>query len=76
MGPDYVHPYNGASLDHSVWFHRPTAADEWCLHDFRSSGVYGARGMSFGEIWSRDGIHVATVAQEVLLREARPAERR
>lgn len=72
MGADYVHPYMGASLDHTVWFHRPAPADEWCLHDFRSSGVYGARGISFGEIWTADGRHVASIAQEVLLRENAP----
>lgn len=71
-GDDVDHPYMGASLDHTVWFHRPARADEWCLHDMRSSGVYGARGISFGEIWSRDGLHVASIAQEVLLREATP----
>lgn len=70
---EYVHPYMGASLDHTVWFHRPAPADEWCLHDFRSSGVYGNRGLAFGEIWSASGVHVASVAQEVLLRPARPA---
>ena len=59
----------GASLDHTVWFHRWARADEWCLHDLRSSGVYGARGMAFGEIWSTDGLHIASIAQEVLLRE-------
>lgn len=72
MGADYEHPYMGASLDHTVWFHRPARADEWCLHDMRSSGVYGARGIAFGEIWTLDGVHVASIAQEVLLREARP----
>ncbi len=72
MSDDYQHPYMGASLDHTVWFHRPARADEWCLHDFRSSGVYGSRGISFGEIWTADGLHVASVAQEVLLREVAP----
>lgn len=71
-GDDYEHPFMGASLDHTVWFHRSARADEWCLHDTRSSGVYGSRGLAFGEIWSADGIHVATIAQEVLLREVRP----
>ena len=68
------HPYMGASLDHTVWFHRQARADEWCLHDMRSSGVYSSRGLAFGEIWSADGVHVASIAQEVLLREARPAD--
>lgn len=70
-GDDYAHMYMGASLDHTVWFHRPAPADEWCLHDMRSSGVYSSRGLSFGEIWSADGVHIASIAQEVLLREAR-----
>ncbi len=60
--------YMGASLDHAIWFHRLAPADEWVLHDFRSSGVYGARGMATGELWSADVVHIATVAQEVLLR--------
>ncbi|MEQ8841161.1 MAG: thioesterase family protein [Acidimicrobiales bacterium] len=71
-GFEQDYPYMGASLDHTIWFHRPARADEWCLHDLRSSGVYGSRGIAFGEIWSRDGVHVATIAQEVLLREATP----
>lgn len=70
----YVHPYMGASLDHTVWFHRHAPADQWCLHDLRSSGVYGSRGLAFGEIWSADGTHIATMAQEALLRETRAAD--
>ncbi len=65
------YPYMGASLDHSVWFHRDAPADEWTLHDMRSAGVAGSRGLAIGEIWTRDGLHVATMVQEVLLREAR-----
>lgn len=72
-GPEN-HPYMGASLDHTVWFHRWARADTWCLHDLRSSGVYGARGMAFGEIWSADGLHIASIAQEVLLREVQPKD--
>lgn len=69
--PEREYPYMGASLDHSVWFHRSAPADEWVLHDFRGIGVYGARGLAIGELWSHEGLHIATVAQEVLLREAR-----
>jgi len=64
-------PYMTASLDHAVWFHDPAPATGWILHDFRSSGVRGARGHATGELWTADGRHVATVAQEVLLRVAR-----
>ena len=59
----------GASLDHAIWFHRPAPADEWQLHDFRSHGLSGGRGMSIGEVFSADGVHVATVAQQTLFRE-------
>ncbi len=58
-----------ASLDHSIWFHRSSPQDDWVLHDFESYGLVGARGLSIGQIYSRDGLHLATVAQEILLRE-------
>ena len=61
----------GASLDHTVWFHRPVRADAFHLHDFTSQGSTGNRGLAFGHVFSEAGIHVATVAQEVLIRRAR-----
>ena len=70
-GEEQQYPYMSASLDHSIWFHRVAPADEWVLHDFRGVGVYGGRGLALGEMWSGDGLHIATVAQEVLLREVR-----
>lgn len=60
-----------ASLDHAVWFHRPFRADEWLLHDVRAQGMRGARGLSIAELFDRQGNHVATVAQECLLRDGR-----
>jgi len=61
--------FMGASLDHAIWFHRHAPADQWQLHDFRSHGLTGGRGLSSGEVFSLDGIHVASVAQEFLFRE-------
>ena len=61
-----------ASLDHAVWFHRPARADDWLLFDVRGHGLVNARGMALGSIHSRAGVHVATVAQEGLVRSARP----
>jgi acyl-CoA thioesterase-2 len=58
-----------ASLDHAMWFHRPARADQWTLHDFTSHGYLSSRGLSVGHILSQDGLHLATVAQEVLLRK-------
>ena len=60
-----------ASLDHSVWFHRPVRNDQWCLHDFNAQSLVGARGLANGRIYSADGVHVATVAQEIVYRARR-----
>jgi acyl-CoA thioesterase-2 len=60
-----------ASLDHTVWFHRRVAADAWHLHDFSCLHFVGGRGLALGHIFSPDGVHVATVAQEVLMRDTR-----
>ena len=57
-----------ASLDHTIWFHRRVRADDWLLHDFSCHGYAGGRGLSIGHVFAQDGEHVATVAQEVLLR--------
>ncbi len=61
-----------ASLDHSLWFHRPFRADEWLLYAQDSPNLGGARGFSRGSIFTSDGTLVASVAQEGLLRQRRP----
>jgi acyl-CoA thioesterase-2 len=63
--------FMGASLDHAMWFHRPAPADEWQLHDFTCHGLSGGRGLTIGQVHAPDGRHVATVAQQVLVRVAR-----
>ena len=60
-----------ASLDHTMWFHRPVQADRWHLYDFTCHSFVGGRGLSIGHVFSADGAHVATVAQEVLMRDKR-----
>ena len=57
-----------ASLDHTVWFHRPVRMDQWHLFDFSCHSYVGARGVSVGHVFTTEGDHVATVAQEVLIR--------
>ena len=57
-----------ASLDHTVWFHRPFRADEWLLYDQASPSPRGARGLAFGRLFTQDGRLVASVAQEGLIR--------
>ena len=60
-----------ASLDHAIWFHRPVQGDAWHLYDMASEGIRGGRGMSYGRVLTTDGVHVATVTQEVLIRDLR-----
>jgi acyl-CoA thioesterase-2 len=60
-----------ASLDHSLWFHRPFRADEWLLYAQDSPNTGGARGLTRGTIYSRQGDLVASTAQEGLIRERR-----
>ncbi len=58
-----------ASLDHALWFHRPFAADEWLLYAQDSPSGHGARGFCRGSVFTRDGVLVASVAQEGLIRQ-------
>jgi acyl-CoA thioesterase II len=62
--PDFA----GASLDHAVWFHQPVRAGDWFLYETDSPAASAGRALCFGHIWSADGAHVATVAQEGLIR--------
>ena len=57
-----------ATLDHAIWFHRPFRADEWLLYASDSPSAAGARGFTRGSLFTRDGVLVASVAQEGLLR--------
>jgi acyl-CoA thioesterase-2 len=61
--------FMGASLDHAVWFHRPVRTDRWLLIDVTSESLTGVRGLTIGRVFDDEGRHVATVAQEALLRE-------
>ena len=57
-----------ASLDHSMWFFRDFDFDDWMLYSAESPNAFGARGLSRGNIFTRDGKLVASFAQEGLLR--------
>ncbi|HEX6876898.1 MAG TPA: acyl-CoA thioesterase II, partial [Nocardioidaceae bacterium] len=56
------------SLDHTIWFHRPFRADQWLLYDQVSPSASGGRGLAIGRLFTEEGILVATVAQEGLIR--------
>ncbi|CAN5292658.1 acyl-CoA thioesterase II [soil metagenome] len=57
-----------ASLDHAMWFHNWARADEWLFYAQESPVARGGRGLSFGRIFTRDGLLVASVAQEGMIR--------
>jgi acyl-CoA thioesterase-2 len=61
-----------ASLDHAIWFHRPCNFNDWHLYAQESPSASGARGFVRGQVFSADGILVASIAQEGLIRQRKP----
>ena len=61
--------FMGASLDHAVWFHRPARMDDWILFSVNPVTNFGARGLAHGTMHTRDGVLVASIMQEALLRD-------
>lgn len=57
-----------ASLDHAMWWHRDARVDEWLLYTQESPSASGGRGLSLGRIYTREGVLVASVAQEGMVR--------
>lgn len=60
-----------ASLDHAMWFHGPFRFDDWMLYDIEGPSAQGARGLSRGRWFCRDGRLVASTVQEGLMRDRR-----
>lgn len=60
-----------ASLDHSMWFYRDFDFEDWMLFSIESPNTHGARGFARGNIYTRDGKLIASVAQEGLMRPKR-----
>jgi acyl-CoA thioesterase-2 len=71
VGDEFHTRFFSASLDHAIWFHRPFEAARWMAQSFTCHGLMGSRGLTLGHVFTDDGIHVATVTQEVLFREVR-----
>ena len=68
-GISYLHGnVQMASLDHALWFHRPFRIDEWLLYSCDSPSAHGSRGLARGQVYTRDGVLVASTAQEGLIR--------
>lgn len=63
--------YALASLDHSIWFHRPFRADDWLLYVQTSPTIGDGRSLSAGQIFDRDGVLVASTTQEAAVTGSR-----
>jgi acyl-CoA thioesterase-2 len=57
-----------ASLDHSIWFHQPLGVGDWLLYSLDSPSSSNARGYTRGEIYTPEGVLVASCMQEGLMR--------
>lgn len=58
-----------ATIDHSMWFHRPFRMDDWLLYVVESPSASGARGFVRGQFYTREGVLVATTVQEGVIRQ-------
>lgn len=58
-----------ATLQHNVWFHRPFRMDRWLLYVIDSPVAAGGRALCRGRLFTRDGVLVASTAQEGLIRQ-------
>ncbi|WP_434444925.1 acyl-CoA thioesterase [Lentzea sp. E54] len=57
-----------ASLDHAMWFHREGPVDDWLLYVQEAVAADAGRGLGSGRFFTRDHRHLATVAQEGMIR--------
>ena len=67
-GPECTARYYLASLNQTMWFHRPCRVDEWLLIDCDSPSAQNGRGIGRSLIFDRQGRLAASAAQEVLIR--------
>ncbi|MGM0630789.1 MAG: acyl-CoA thioesterase II [Pseudomonadota bacterium] len=58
-----------ATVDHAMWFHRDFRMDDWLLYAIDSPSASGQRGLVRGQIFTRDGVLVASTIQEGVMRD-------
>lgn len=58
----------GLTLDHTVWVHRPVRFERWHLYTQQTVATAGHRALVHGTMVDDTGRHVASTAQEVLVR--------
>ncbi|GAA5135935.1 acyl-CoA thioesterase II [Thalassotalea piscium] len=69
-GVSYWQPnFQLATIDHSMWFHRPFKMDDWLLYVIESPTSVGGRALVRGQIYARTGELVASTMQEGVMRQ-------
>lgn len=61
-------PFKGATLDHTIWFHRPVRFDDWHVFSMESPAMIDGRGMNHGVIHDSDGTLIASLSQQGAMR--------
>ncbi|KQN54436.1 acyl-CoA thioesterase II [Erwinia sp. E602] len=61
-----------ATIDHSMWFHRPFDLNDWLLYSIESTSASAARGFVRGEFYNQQGTLVASTVQEGVIRQRQP----
>ena len=51
-----------------MWFERPFRADGWMLYAMHSPSASGGRGLATGRFYDEQGVQVASVVQEGMIR--------
>lgn len=57
-----------ATLNHNLYFHRDIDLSDWTLFSLQNTNANGARGLTRGEVFSKDGKLLASYQQEGLIR--------
>jgi len=55
-------------VTHSVWFHQPFDVAQWLRVQIHGVRLVGGRGFGTGDVYTQSGIHVASFAQESVVR--------
>lgn len=53
-----------ASLNHMIWFHRPSRLGDWVLLQLEPRSISDGRGLYNGTIFDKDGAMLASISQE------------
>lgn len=64
-------PFKGATLDHTIWFHRPVHFDDWHVFSMNSPAMIDGRGMNHGVIHDTNGTLVASLSQQGAMRSSK-----